>query len=337
MTSTETAGVTAQQYQRAQAVISVQLVALMVRALAVLGVPMTDAQRASIAQAVLPDMLRARRRSYALAVRYMRDSARRASVEMPPIATLPPYGADAVVKALERATEPVKPAEVRALDQVSRRRARVVDYADPSNPLTRKQIGENVGATLARHAHQAGRDAVQRTADGAGDHVGWALRMNGETCWWCAMHVSRGPVFRSRESALMATGKLVSNSSRAKPRTSPWHDHCDCTPVLVFKGKPWEGQEQYDQLSKLWRESTKRKYDKRKAFAEAFGGATASDGETSRAKKLDAADTKAFARNQVEVMSKTLDRLLASGKGEDDPAVQYNRRMLAKFRTQLRD
>ena len=159
-----------------------------------------------LAGAALPDVLRARRQSYALSVRYMRYTADRAGIALPEVAGLPEYRADAVVKVLERVTEPLEPDVVLDPPQV-------------------RQVGENLGATVARHAQQAGRDAVQRTAEAAPERIGWARTLTGrENCAFCAMLASRGPVYGAKGVRFLA------------------HDHCDCVPELVVKGEDWDGR-----------------------------------------------------------------------------------------------
>lgn len=80
---------------------------------------------------------------------------------------------------------------------------------------------------------------------------GWARVLSGaRSCWFCVMCASRGPVYRSAESAGDNKG--------------PWnsyHDHCDCRVVPVFDHRNWEGVEQYRQLEKMWRDVTWKKRD----------------------------------------------------------------------------
>jgi hypothetical protein len=143
------------------------------------------------------------------------------------------------VKVLERVAEPLEPDVV-------------------LEPAVVRQVGENLGATVARHAQQAGRDAVQRTAEVAPERIGWARTLTGrENCAFCSMLASRGPVYGAKGVRFLA------------------HDHCDCVPELVVKGADWDGREQFERLSDLWASSTSRKSGKaaRKAFAEALASA----------------------------------------------------------------
>jgi hypothetical protein len=55
--------------------------------------------------------------------------------------------------------------------------------------------------------------------------VGWARVSDKSPCYRCALYISRGPVYKSQQSASFST-----------------HDHCACKPVPVFsKGAAWPG------------------------------------------------------------------------------------------------
>ena len=79
--------------------------------------------------------------------------------------------------------------------------------------------------------------------------LGWARVLVGqENCPFCAMLASRGPVYTEK------TVLLAGRRSRTRDGLQ-YHDHCDCTAVAVVRGKPWEGEEQYDALEQLWIEA----------------------------------------------------------------------------------
>ncbi|WP_426727078.1 hypothetical protein ACEN2A_08370 [Corynebacterium auriscanis] len=79
--------------------------------------------------------------------------------------------------------------------------------------------------------------------------LGWARVLVGqENCPFCAMLASRGPVYTEK------TVLLAGRRSRTRDGLQ-YHDHCDCTAVAVVRGKPWEGEEQYDALEQLWLEA----------------------------------------------------------------------------------
>lgn len=86
-------------------------------------------------------------------------------------------------------------------------------------------------------------DQYVRPAKGGGVVLGWARVLTGaESCAFCAMLASRGPVYE--ESTV-----LTSEEGKA------YHDHCDCKAVLVIKGRPWEGEAEYKALKTLWNDA----------------------------------------------------------------------------------
>lgn len=92
-----------------------------------------------------------------------------------------------------------------------------------------------------RHIQQAGRDRVLQSVN-ADDRVqGWARMGTGlENCPFCDMLISRGPVYRSLETASFSS-----------------HDNCDCIAVPVFDRKDWAGKAHADALYSEWQEVTK--------------------------------------------------------------------------------
>lgn len=99
---------------------------------------------------------------------------------------------------------------------------------------------------------------------GTGYVRGWARVATGrETCGWCLMLVSRGPVYASPKSAgsrldtrdaLQTTG---SNTFDTKEHMHAWHTGCDCKIVPVFKLNDWEGRERHKAAERMWRDVTK--------------------------------------------------------------------------------
>lgn len=107
------------------------------------------------------------------------------------------------------------------------RPAREIDEQRSKNA---DDAGSRMASGGARVAMDGGRDELhdkQRRDKGA---LGWArISTTGTPCGFCAMLISRGPVYKSRESALYGEDG------------SEFHDNCYCTAIPVFT------QEQYDQ------------------------------------------------------------------------------------------
>lgn len=100
---------------------------------------------------------------------------------------------------------------------------------------------------------------------------GWARVATGrETCAWCLMLVSRGPVYRSAENAgldlddlnainMVAAGEDISGAMQQ------WHDGCDCKVIPVFKQKAWVGEQAQKRAEQLWIEATQVALEEEKA------------------------------------------------------------------------
>jgi hypothetical protein len=94
---------------------------------------------------------------------------------------------------------------------------------------------------------------------------GWARVATGrETCAFCMMLVSRGPVYLTAESAgfdandtsaaqILARG----DNSEIDELMTRWHPGCDCKVVPVYDRSSWPGRDAYLQAAKFWREHTK--------------------------------------------------------------------------------
>lgn len=212
---------------------------------------------------------------------------------------------------------------VEELDQVTR--------ADAQSRIPRPSadiVAKELGATLARHAHAAGRDAARDTADESGEDIGWARVLTGaENCSFCAMLASRGPVYKSEYIATHIGG--VSGD--------PYHNNCDCDAVLVRKGEPWEGEQEAADLEDLWVEATKGFYGKhaRNAFRRAFNEARR-DGLTwpemvdrlkaqRSATKQEIADTKAWLAAEKKWKASSIEGLRWIDDGRDLPTAQGRR------------
>lgn len=108
--------------------------------------------------------------------------------------------------------------------------------------------------TVERHSLAAGRDAVTDTAKRDDLALGWARVASGaETCAFCTMLVSRGPVYTSKQSA----GFQVNQPGREH---EPYHDRCDCVPTPVFDDLDWPGRDAYLDAQKLWANVTRGHY-----------------------------------------------------------------------------
>ena len=160
----------------------------------------------------------------------------------------------------------------------SRKRPRVTVEDDTGSDGQPKVIveytsdGRKVEDDNRASGKKASKAELASTRPG-GKVLGWARVLTGaESCAFCAMLASRGPVYS--EDTVVTTGKprevrprqvhyrnpgatgghtYVSGSRREGEK---YHDHCDCIAVLVVKGVPWNGEQQYHALKDLWDDAT---------------------------------------------------------------------------------
>jgi hypothetical protein len=92
----------------------------------------------------------------------------------------------------------------------------------------------------ARHVTEGGRGTIDKTTARDRAALGWARVGSGFPCGFCSMLISRGPVYKTRESAeFSADGQH-------------YHDHCHCEPEPVFNRDDWDGRAQYEHYHALW-------------------------------------------------------------------------------------
>jgi hypothetical protein len=112
---------------------------------------------------------------------------------------------------------------------------------------------------------------------------GWARVATGrETCAWCLMLISRGPVGKKSDepygSAANAglskkvDGEMLTDDDviamweddpedyfkDIEPFMEEWHTGCDCKVVPVFDAKNWVGRDEAKQAKKYWKKASKR-------------------------------------------------------------------------------
>lgn len=107
---------------------------------------------------------------------------------------------------------------------------------------------------VSRHVKTAARRQVVGLSLVDSERPGWARTSGGTTsCSFCLMLISRGPVYRSRESA----GDM-----------KKFHNRCDCVIVPVFDRDNFPGRDEWLQAERMWSQSTRGKNgtDALKAF-----------------------------------------------------------------------
>ncbi|WJN63184.1 MuF-like injected head protein [Streptomyces phage phiScoe45] len=117
------------------------------------------------------------------------------------------------------------------------------------------QAGARQAATAERVAMNGGRSTVWNHAQRDRRALGYIrLSRTGTPCGWCAMLISRGPVYRSEASA--TGGGAVSNFGDG----DKYHDNCHCYAEPVFSREQYRNSPIYAlnrQYEELWPQVTK--------------------------------------------------------------------------------
>lgn len=126
--------------------------------------------------------------------------------------------------------------------------------------------GEIAQAALrvAKEVENGGRRTIRNGAESDPKQPGWARVATGaETCGFCMMLVSRGPVYDTARDAGAKvddrTAMQMIDEDGFFARTelmTRWHPGCDCKLVPVFNRKNWPGREQYLEMRQLWKDVT---------------------------------------------------------------------------------
>lgn len=100
-----------------------------------------------------------------------------------------------------------------------------------------------LAARAVKVVENGGRETMLSSVHRDETVLGWARYDPAPpTCGFCWTMISRGPVYKSEESA---GGR------------NQWHDNCTCKVVAVRDRKDWPGREQYLQAEKDWVEASR--------------------------------------------------------------------------------
>lgn len=121
------------------------------------------------------------------------------------------------------------------------------------------------GFRAVKEVENGGRRTIRNAVEQDGSALGWARVATGrETCGFCLMLVSRGPVYQSAESAGLNTDDttaldiLDENDTEAfNELMTRFHPNCDCKVVPVFDRMDWQGRDDYLAARDTWIETTK--------------------------------------------------------------------------------
>lgn len=205
-------------------------------ALAAYGVPTSPAEAMELSQDLLEFVQEQRLKQWAIQAETLKQLH-------PGLDLAPPreykleYLNRVVLRSSGLAPDKAMTVPVQLYDEATRAMAtqRLAPYAAPGDEAVQRAMVQRLATAVARHAKQAGRDAVIDTARDNGTR--WARQLTGaENCAFCAMLVSRGAVY-SEHTAYFQT-----------------HDNCDCTATVVPAGVA-KMSPQALALRKLWEQA----------------------------------------------------------------------------------
>lgn len=96
---------------------------------------------------------------------------------------------------------------------------------------------------------------------------GWARIATGrETCAWCLMLISRGPVYQSAETAGLdlddqSAAEMLAAGQDVRAHMDEWHPGCDCKVVPVYDKRDWPGYDEWKRAEDLWKEASREAMD----------------------------------------------------------------------------
>lgn len=121
------------------------------------------------------------------------------------------------------------------------------------------------GFRAVKEVENGGRRTIRNAVDRDSSAVGWARVATGrETCGFCLMLVSRGPVYQDAESAGLNADDTTAleildegDTEAFNELMTRFHPNCDCKVVPVFDRMNWQGRDDYLAARDTWREVTK--------------------------------------------------------------------------------
>ncbi|QPB09837.1 head maturation protease [Streptomyces phage Sentinel] len=126
--------------------------------------------------------------------------------------------------------------------------ARSADEVDGLRDEAHRQAGARQAAAAERIAMNGGRSTAWNHMQRDRRAIGYIrLSRTGTPCGWCAMLISRGPVYRSQNSAEFADG-------------DKYHDNCHCYAEPVFTREQYNGSSTYElnrRYEELWPQVTR--------------------------------------------------------------------------------
>lgn len=127
----------------------------------------------------------------------------------------------------------------------------------------RLEIAEKKAQAAAQKiVADVGRDTIAEALDEDDEALGWARVTGPDTCAFCALMASRGPVYHTEETAGRDADSRFEGEGRYK-----FHNNCDCTVVPIFAGQQWDPPAYVEEWERLYAESTAGAYGQKGKLA----------------------------------------------------------------------
>lgn len=165
-------------------------------------------------------------------------------------------------------------AALRAVREVENAGRKQIIRAVETDPLEEALEDLRIEESISRateHRNEPVTSKAPKALDYEGNEAqpvavkGWARVATGrETCAWCLMLVSRGPVYRGADTAGLdlpdweadeifgGVDDLASFFSETEEYMNEWHAGCDCKVVPVYDVNKWPGINEQKRAEKLW-------------------------------------------------------------------------------------
>lgn len=122
----------------------------------------------------------------------------------------------------------------------------------------------NAALHAVKEVENGGRRTLLRAVETDRRSPMWARVPYKETCSFCLMCISRGPVYQSAETAGLNTDDTTAaqligagDDAALAKLMRRFHPGCDCKVVPVYNRRSWPGRAAHKQAQKLWNEETK--------------------------------------------------------------------------------
>lgn len=117
------------------------------------------------------------------------------------------------------------------------------DEVDAKREEAHRKAGSRAASVAERITKNAARGLTYSLAEYDGLVMGWArFSTTGTPCGWCAMLISRGPVYKSAASASIAEN----DDGNRTNSMDQYHDNCNCIAIPVFSRDQFERSSIFD-------------------------------------------------------------------------------------------